>query len=166
MRKYTVHTEKSWVTIHRETANEFLKWSRLRGRPIEWKVSNNRSERLVTLSYQHDGEPEVVLTMADQDTAEDNYRVLFLAVEAIRLNEVRGIADVVRAAYLALPPPVVERDPYEVLGVRSDTPMEVIQGAYRALARMYHPDNGTKPDPAKMAEVNAAWERLKGETSK
>jgi curved DNA-binding protein CbpA len=46
-------------------------------------------------------------------------------------------------------------DPYEVLQVRADADHEVIQAAYRALARKHHPDRGG--DPGEMARLNEAW---------
>jgi len=53
--------------------------------------------------------------------------------------------------------PVV--DPYYVLQVIPDAEPEVIQAAYRALARKYHPDMGGSE--AQMAALNAAWETLR-----
>ena len=52
------------------------------------------------------------------------------------------------------------RTPYEVLGVRDDADVEVIQAANRARARKYHPDMAGRSGEAKMKEVNAAWEVL------
>jgi DnaJ-class molecular chaperone len=52
------------------------------------------------------------------------------------------------------------RTPYEVLGVRDNADAEVIQAAYRALARKHHPDMAGKSGEAKMKEINAAWEVL------
>lgn len=161
MTPYTLTTDKTWSQSYRQLATEFDRWGRHRGKPVNWSVENMRGQALVILRYQHAGEAEVVLKMSRQRRAEDNLRVLYLAVEALRLNEVRGIADVLREAYLALPAPVVERDPYEVLGIRSDALPEAAQGAYRALARRYHPDNGTHPDADAMAAVNAAYEAIK-----
>jgi hypothetical protein len=57
-------------------------------------------------------------------------------------------------------------DPYKVLQVDREAEDEVIQAAYRRLARKYHPDLATGPDaPARMAAINAAWELI-GEPSK
>lgn len=165
MTEYRVTTEKTWSQTHKELATEFDRWGRLRRKAVSWSVENMRGQALVILRYRHAGEPEVELKMGRQRRAEDNLRVLYLAVEALRLNELRGIADVVREAYLALPAPVVERDPYEVLGIRSDAPPELAHGAYRALAKLYHPDNGTSPDAAKMAAVNAAYAALTKEVT-
>jgi curved DNA-binding protein CbpA len=47
------------------------------------------------------------------------------------------------------------RDPYQVLQVTPDAEPEVIQAAYRALARKYHPDMGGSDQ--QMAKLNAAW---------
>lgn len=52
-------------------------------------------------------------------------------------------------------------DPYAVLRVSPGADAEVIQAAYRTLARRHHPDHSTHPDAgARMAELNAAWEVL------
>lgn len=53
-----------------------------------------------------------------------------------------------------------ERDAYAVLQVASDAHDVVVQAAYRALARVFHAD-GAAPDPRRMVELNAAWERLR-----
>lgn len=47
-------------------------------------------------------------------------------------------------------------DAYRVLQVHPDAEESVIQAAYRALARSYHPDGAT-PDPQRMAAVNEAY---------
>lgn len=160
---YRIKTEKTWAQTYRDLNTEFQRWARFRGRGIKWDVVNMRGQAPVTLTYQHEGEAAVTLMLDRQGRAEDNLRALYLGIESLRLNELRGIADIVRAAYLALPAPTVERDPYEVLGVRSDSPRVVIDGAFRALSKAYHPDNGTEPNPAAMAELSAAYERIKGE---
>ncbi len=52
-------------------------------------------------------------------------------------------------------------DPYKVLQVDSEAEDEVIQAAYRRLARKYHPDLATTPGAeARMAAINAAWELI------
>ena len=52
-------------------------------------------------------------------------------------------------------------DPYHVLQVSPDAEPEVIQAAYRALARKHHPDVGGSE--LQMAVLNAAWETLRSE---
>ena len=57
-------------------------------------------------------------------------------------------------------------DPYKILQVDPEAEDEVIQAAYRRLARKYHPDLATSPDAEnRMAAINAAWEMI-GEPAK
>lgn len=57
-------------------------------------------------------------------------------------------------------------DPYKILQVDSEAEDEVIQAAYRRLARKYHPDLAVTPDAAnRMSAINAAWELI-GEPAK
>ncbi|HEY8817970.1 MAG TPA: J domain-containing protein [Candidatus Limnocylindrales bacterium] len=52
-------------------------------------------------------------------------------------------------------------DPYKVLQVDREAEDEVIQAAYRRLARKYHPDlAATTEAAARMAGINAAWELI------
>ena len=52
-------------------------------------------------------------------------------------------------------------DAYKVLQVDPEAEDEVIQAAYRRLARKYHPDmDGGLEAAARMAAINAAWERI------
>ena len=52
-------------------------------------------------------------------------------------------------------------DPYKILQVDSEAEDEVIQAAYRRLARKYHPDLAETPEAAaRMAAINAAWELI------
>ena len=52
-------------------------------------------------------------------------------------------------------------DPYKVLQVDPEAEDEVVQAAYRRLARKYHPDVAPGPEAAaRMAAINAAWDRL------
>ena len=54
------------------------------------------------------------------------------------------------------------RTHYDNLKVSKDAPIEVIQAAYRSLARKYHPDrNGSTPEgEAMMKTINASYEVL------
>ena len=57
-----------------------------------------------------------------------------------------------------MPDPI---DAYKVLQVDSEAEDEVIQAAYRRLARKYHPDLAAGPEAAaRMAAINAAWDLL------
>ena len=53
-------------------------------------------------------------------------------------------------------------DPYKVLQVDPAAEYEVIESAYRRLARKYHPDVSSEPDShEKMIAINQAWEQLR-----
>jgi len=52
-------------------------------------------------------------------------------------------------------------DPYKTLQVDPEAEDEVIQAAYRRLARKYHPDLAASPEAAaRMSAINAAWELI------
>ena len=58
-------------------------------------------------------------------------------------------------------------DPYKVLQVDPEAEAEVIEAAYRRLARKYHPD--VSPDPEsleRMIAINKAWEQLRDPTKR
>lgn len=57
------------------------------------------------------------------------------------------------------------RDPYRILQVDPCAEHVVIQSAYRALARRYHPD-GDAPDADRMAELNRAYQLLRDPESR
>lgn len=61
-------------------------------------------------------------------------------------------------------------DPYSILGVEPDTPLDAIKQAHRALVREHHPDRLTAqglPDEfvqvaaQKLAKINAAWDEVR-----
>lgn len=55
-----------------------------------------------------------------------------------------------------------QRDPYEVLQVHPSAVPQVIEAAYRALARLHHPDRSRRPNAdATMAELNRAYAELR-----
>jgi DnaJ like chaperone protein len=88
-----------------------------------------------------------------------------------RVAEQLGLSDrrfrSIRARFVADAAP----DPYEVLGVDPDTPLEEIRAAWRAEVRESHPDRmaarGVPEEAVKLAEkrliaVNQAWEEISG----
>ncbi|HEV3001870.1 MAG TPA: J domain-containing protein [Solirubrobacteraceae bacterium] len=53
-------------------------------------------------------------------------------------------------------------DPFAVLGVAPDTPLEDVAASYRELAKRWHPDRGGGAEAARrMAEINAAYDVLR-----
>jgi len=53
--------------------------------------------------------------------------------------------------------------PYTILGIHPEAMDVVVKGAYRALAREYHPDTGTKPDPVKFQAATEAYNAILAE---
>ena len=94
--------------------------------------------------------------------AEENMRSIALALDAMRQLERHGggvMMERAFAGFAALPPPssataAPERPWHTVLGVAPNAPREVIEAAYKALARTTHPDVGGSAEA--MAEINAA----------
>lgn len=76
----------------------------------------------------------------------------------------RGYEDMFGGHRTFTQPPPVFRPPshYATLYVTHNAPPAVIKAAYKALARLYHPDGGTG-DTAKMQELNAAFDAIKKE---
>jgi hypothetical protein len=172
MQDYNLRTNKTWNETESELDETMSKWgvtdwsvTRARGVRLTgtaaWNAQSSK-DRSVTLRYTKNGR-DVVLTMDKQERAVDNLRVLYLAVEAMRLNERRGIAEVVQQAYAQLQAPAnpIITDPYELLGVRSDAPLEVIEAAFRARMKAVHPDAGGSDQQAK--QLTAAMEQLRRE---
>jgi hypothetical protein len=124
--------------------------------------TQSEAARTVKLTYTKNGKT-VTLVMGKQERAVDNLRVLYLAVEALRLNERRGISDVIASAYLQLAAPGEQLDPYEVLDIRPGAPLEVVEAAYKAKMRIAHPDSGGSIDEAK--RLNTAIERIRKEAA-
>jgi hypothetical protein len=164
---YKLSTDKSWAETERAVRDTFRKWgvlhyeilsSRRGVQAQSWNQGKAEAEVAVNFIHPVSG-TQIPVQSKDQDRAVDNFRVCYLALEAIRLNEARGISDVVREAYLALPAPVKQRDPWEVLGLRSDAVPQVIEATYRALAKSRHPDAGGTAEAFR--EVQEAYERVK-----
>jgi len=50
--------------------------------------------------------------------------------------------------------------PYTILGVHPEALDVVVKGAFRILAREYHPDTGMNPDPTKFQAVAEAYDAI------
>lgn len=163
---YSLSTQKTYSATLDDLAETFRLW-RVRDwtvtptRPMSRATYESEEDRTVTLRFSPNGGAEVVLTMSKQQRAADNLRVLWLVAESLRKNELRGMGDVMREAYLQLPAPATVRDPYEILGVRPDAGAEIIDAAYKARAKVVHTDVGGTHE--EMVEVNEAYERIKKE---
>lgn len=168
---YKLNTDKTWNETERDFRSTMRKWG-VRSWSVHCDLApryadkrlQSRQEREVGLLFVHPKTgQEVTLDMASQERAVDNFRVLYLAVEALRMNEERGVAEVVQAAYLQLAPPasIGKVDPYELLGVRSDTPWEDIEAVWRSKAKRAHPDVGGSE--AQMTALNEALDTIRVE---
>lgn len=140
---------------------EFRRWNQQAGETVVADYD---------LPYANAGliEAEVIFILRGQkvrvlidrwDSFATNLRCAYLNIRDMRLAEARGSLDAMRETLAALPAPARERDPYEVLGVRPDAPLEVIESSYRALAKVRHPDAGGSEEA--MRELNAAFEKVK-----
>jgi hypothetical protein len=174
MTNYRLTTNKSWSATLDDLAETFRKWG-----VLIWSVTPTNPGRKAQNRYQSVGERTVVLTykaggrdvrleMSTQDRAVDNLRVLYLVMEALRLNESRGlaasVAEAYRQTYPALPAPgqqtpAATSSPYQVLYVVPDAPLAVCEAAYRVLAKTAHPDAGGSA--AEMARLTAAIEAIR-----
>lgn len=167
MEEYSLKTPKSWPQTLSDLETTMSRWD-----VDHWETNTPRGshlkgfdqplqDRSVTLKYTMDGRT-VVLTMDKQPRAVDNLRVLYLAVEAIRMNEKRGIADVVKSAYLQLEAPVQKRNPYEVLGLFDGADLAVCEAVYKVKAKEKHPDaGGTMKEFVELKEAIEAIRELK-----
>src|SRR5436853_6659853 len=144
---YSLTTIKTWEETTWELEEQMRRWGVKHwetnypkgARSKAWQQSE--SDRTVKLTYTKNGKT-VTLVMSKQNRAVDNLRVLYLAVESMRLNEKRGIGEVLESAYLQLAAPVEMQDPCEVLEIRNDASLEVAEAAYKAKVRRLHPDAG------------------------
>src|SRR4051812_3767800 len=130
MQQYVIRTNKTWHETLNELDDQMQLWA-----VTEWSVNQpsgarstaweqSESARTVVLTYVKGGR-SVTLRMGEQGRAVDNLRVLYLAIEAMRLNDRRGISDVIKTAYLQLDAAARRIDPYELLEIRPDASLEV-----------------------------------------
>ena len=94
---------------------------------------------------------------------DENLRSIFLFLDRIRIAEKVGVAYQGLSSAKDIVPthvdPKVEQsetlaDAYDVLGVKSDDPMDLIERVYKSKAQSYHADHGG--DEAKMVRLNRA----------
>lgn len=164
---YKITTDVPWNQTMNALAEEFRKW-----KIVEWSTNKPKGMRLegyreqpiedreVRLTYYQDDRP-VTLTMNTQKRAVDNLRAIFLSIEAMRLLEKRGLTETVRSAYMQLAAPEQKRNPYDVLMILPDSPIEVAEAVFRSLAKKHHPDTGGSMKTFK--ELNDAINEIRKE---
>jgi DnaJ domain len=151
----SLRTDMSVGRTKRDLADSFRKWG-ISSRHYDIRTGLRDAEVIIT----RPGHPELRLQTNRFDDPETNLRALFFAIDATRLMAQRGIleeAAQVATAFLSAPAAApVKRVWYEVLGVMPTADDEVIEGAYKQLARKRHPDAGGSEEA--MTELNLAFE--------
>lgn len=99
------------------------------------------------------------------DRAEGNLRLVAVALEMLRLAEVRGVHRLLALCYRQMYPPPEAPAPrqipehYAALFLSPGAPLAVAEAAYRTLAKAAHPDAGGSAET--MARLNLAIERIR-----
>lgn len=100
-----------------------------------------------------------VLACGAWDRAQDNIWAIAKHVEALRGQERWGVGSIERAfaGYTAIPEKTGGVSWWEVLGVPINASEEQISAAYKAKAKIFHPDSGSAPSHEAMVALNAAY---------
>jgi len=166
MARYVNNSNATWAANVERLRDTFDRWGigfehfNIECQHADTYGKNNRPG-WVRVQYRHPGSGRMVtMELDEQRTARQNLNAIVLTVDGLRLQEVRGLGDLAAAHYLALAAPAATRDPYEVLGVRPDAPLDVIDAAYKAASKRVHPDVNGGSD-ARMAELNAARDAVR-----
>lgn len=134
----------------------------------------------VVVSFRLPGNRPVVFPCDAYTTTEQNLAAVAATIEAKRAIERHGVSTLAREfeGYLALPsgdaaadqaaaaamsrpmpmPAPAGEDPHAILGVVPGAAREVVEGAWRALARTHHPDKGG--DPAAFDRITKARDAI------
>ena len=160
--------KKSWKELMASIRATFRKWG-VTGYQIEPaqppRARNHYhtyGERRVRVRFRVGAKP-IDLACDSETVAHDNLALLALALESLRINEVRRIDGLMVTAYrqidpLPIPkaaaPTLDESDPYAVLGVEQRYPLAVIEAIWKARLRVEHPDAGGSS--AMATKLNAA----------
>lgn len=112
----------------------------------------------VAIYFRYKGK-DVSLCCDRYETVWENIYALGKGVEALRGLERWGVSeflDRVFTGFTALPPPIVYRPWYTVLGVSKEADEEEIKFKYRLLVKQHHPDMGG--DAHRFTEIQRAFE--------
>jgi DnaJ-class molecular chaperone with C-terminal Zn finger domain len=116
------------------------------------------ADRAVSVTFTAGKHIDKTVTVDRFERPVDNLWALAIGLDAVRLNELRGLDDVARQVYQMLPAPR-QRSPWEVLGLPPNADEDVIDAVYRTKAKRLHPDVGG--DVAAFQELQAAYEAVK-----
>lgn len=146
-----------WANTMADLEETFRKWN-----VSQWEVRPRRErpgtqkETGVTVIYER-GAKTITLNCKSQYWDYENLRVLYYAIEGLRMNEVRGLGEVMASAYLQIGAPK-GKPGWEVLGIRSHATETEIKQAWIRLAREKHPDAGGTD--AEMAALTKARDEM------
>ncbi|MBA2708315.1 MAG: J domain-containing protein [Gemmatimonadaceae bacterium] len=157
---------QGWVTCRDRLLDCIAKWQK-KFRAIDVSIDcpaaprynsvfGNRAERAVSVTFTAGSHINRTVRVDRFERPVDNLWALAIGLDAVRLNEMRGLDDVARQVYGLLSAPK-QRDPWEVLGIRPGQPREMIDAAFRAKSKMAHPDMPGGSHEA-MQELNEARE--------
>lgn len=118
----------------------------------------NKADRAVSVTFTAGAHIKRTVTVDRFERPVDNLWALAIGLDAVRLNELRGLDDVARQVYQALPA-ARQRDPWEILGLRPDADEDAIDAVYKAKAKRLHPDVGGTAEAFK--ELQQAYESVK-----
>lgn len=150
--KYMPPPAGNVADTRRDLKAEFDRWNQQAGGDV---VSD------YDLPYTKDGnvEAEVVFILRGRkvpvkvskwDSFPVNLRCAYLVIKEMRLAEARGVTEAMRQAFAALPAPKVQRDPWEVLGLRPGASRDEINAMHRIKSR------ALQGDDAGLIELNNA----------
>lgn len=106
------------------------------------------------------GKPHV-LACGKWDRAQDNIWAIAKHIEALRGQNRWGVGSIEQAfrGYTALPETSSGASWWSSLGIPINATPDQVRDAFRAKAKIYHPDSGSAPDHEKMVEINLAFEQ-------
>lgn len=153
-------TSKSAADTKADLRETFRKWGVGRD-SFEIFPPVDRWSPDATVEYWKNGTKQTVTCKRFEDYP-TNLRGIYLALEALRLADQRGILPELAAAAVAmLPPAKTKRPSYEVLQIYPDADIEIAEAAFRALSKKLHPDVGGSHDA--MKELNEAIQDFRRE---
>ena len=160
--------DQGWVTCRDRLLETIAKWQKRHSaagvaiecpaKPRYQSAFADRESRAVSVTFSAGAHVNRTVTVDRFERPVDNLWALAIGLDAIRLNELRGLDDVARQVYMALPAPK-QRDPWQVMGLRSDADAETIEAVYRSKAKRLHPDAGGSAEAFR--ELQEAYEAVK-----
>lgn len=159
---------QGWVTCRDRLMDTIAKWQKrykatdvsieCPAAPRYASAFGNKADRAVSVTFSAGQHVNRTVTVDRFERPVDNLWALAIGLDAVRLNELRGLDDVARQVYQALPAPR-HRDPWEILGLRPDADEDAIDAVYRAKAKRLHPDKGGSAEA--FTELQDAYEAVK-----